>query len=85
MDSTMPRDLRGALEEATATFEIPVEVRRVCVQCKSLPADGKQLHYCGRCQVVVYCSKQCSQTDWKRGRSTSSCARPCVRTARNPS
>ena len=74
MDS-LHRDPSGALEavrpavtqvsnDVTAADQQSSEVRRVCLNCKSFPAPGDKLRYCGRCQVTVYCSKQCAQTHW---------------------
>ena len=67
MDS-LPRDLRGALDD-TQRAE-PSELRRelVCQVCYSFAAGGQKLKYCGRCKTAAYCSKQCAAADWAEHR-----------------
>ena len=48
-------DRRGAPVAARTT---------VCLRCKSLPAPGSKLRYCGRCETAAYCSKPCARADW---------------------
>ena len=36
----------------------------VCSKCRSPPASGDKLRYCGRCEAASYCSKQCAKADW---------------------
>jgi len=72
MDS-IPRDLRDALAEdldpeanraSTAdTLLVSTRILR-CLECKSLPAPGSKLRYCGRCEAAAYCSKPCARADW---------------------
>ena len=35
-----------------------------CWSCKSLPAPGSKLRYCGRYETAAYCSKPCARADW---------------------
>ena len=44
--------------------EDPSSVRKRCWQCKSLPAPGSKLRYCGQCKAAAYCNKQCASADW---------------------
>ena len=70
MDST-PRDLRDALAEdldpeadrTSAADKSSARATR-CWKCKSLPAPGNKLRYCGRCETAAYCSKLCARADW---------------------
>jgi len=70
MDS-VPRDLRDALAEdldpevdrASASDKSSARTTR-CWKCRSLPAPGSKLRYCGRCEAATYCSKPCARADW---------------------
>jgi len=70
MDS-VPRDLRDALAEdidaeadrASAAETSPARTTR-CWNCKSLPAPGSKLRYCGCCKTATYCSRPCARADW---------------------
>jgi len=70
MDS-VPRDLRDALAEgldpeadrASAADTSSARITR-CWKCKSLPAPGSKLRYCGRCETAAYCSKPCARANW---------------------
>jgi len=70
MDS-VPRDLRDALAEdldpeadgASAADTSPARTS-ICWKCKSLPATGSKLRYCGRCEAAAYCSRPCARAAW---------------------
>jgi len=70
MDS-VPRDLRDALAEdldpeadrASAANTSSARITN-CLKCKSLPAPGSKLRYCGHCETAAYCSKPCARADW---------------------
>jgi len=76
MDS-VPRDLRDALAEdldpeadrTSAADRSPARTS-ICWKCKSLPAPGSKLRYCGRCETATYCSKPCAQADWATHKAT---------------
>jgi hypothetical protein len=36
----------------------------ICWKCKSTPAPGSKLRYCGRCETATYCSRPCARADW---------------------
>jgi len=71
MDS-VPRDLCDALAEdldpeadrAFAADTSSARTSTVCWKCKSLPAPGSKLRYCGRCKTATYCNRPCARTDW---------------------
>jgi len=70
MDS-VPRDLRDALAEdldpeadrASAADTLAARTS-ICWKCRSLPAPGSKLRYCGRCETATYCSKLCARANW---------------------
>jgi len=76
MDS-VPRDLRDALAEdldseadrASAADTSSARITR-CWKCKSLPAPGSKLRYCGRCEATAYCGKLCARADWETHKLT---------------
>lgn len=42
---------------------------KTCAVCKKPEPkveEGKKLRYCSRCEMVLYCSRECQKTDWKR-------------------
>ena len=66
-------DLRDALDEVNpevvqtsgATTARKASVAGIaCSKCKSLPAPGCKLRYCGRCKARPYCSRECAKADW---------------------
>ena len=63
MDS-VPRDLSDALEEVDPEANQFSARSARCSKCKSLPAPGSKLQYCGRCETATYCSKPCARADW---------------------
>ena len=72
MDS-VPRDLRDALSEdypeenrASAAALITSARSAMCWKCRSLPAPGSKLRYCGRCETATYCSKACARAHWPK-------------------
>ena len=70
----MRQDLRNALDEAVHHESIQVSTaaveqqsstaRLVCSKCRSPPAPGDKLRYCGRCAAKSYCTKDCAKEDW---------------------
>ena len=63
MDS-VPRDLRDALPNVDPEAnQFSARLAR-CFKCKTLPAPGSKLRYCGRCRSAAYCSKPCARADW---------------------
>ena len=63
MDS-VPHDLRDTLRNVDPEAnEFSARSAR-CVKCKSRPAPGSKLRYCGRCEAAAYCSKLCARADW---------------------
>jgi len=77
MDS-VPRDLRDALAEdldpeadrASPADTVAARTSSVCWKCRSLPAPGSKLQYCGRCEAAAYCSRQCARADWETHKLT---------------
>jgi len=70
MDS-VPRELRDALDDvdpeadhASAADEFSARTTPCWMKCKSLPAPGSKLRYCGRCETAAYCSKPCARASW---------------------
>jgi hypothetical protein len=54
-------------EEVAAAEE---ERKSKCAQCGASEADdGVKLLRCSRCQLAVYCGKECQRTHWTRGHS----------------
>ncbi|KAK3282826.1 hypothetical protein CYMTET_9451 [Cymbomonas tetramitiformis] len=54
------QQLSEAASDAGAT-RLPVNV---CKACTRLPAVGKKLYACARCQSVSYCDAKCQKKDW---------------------
>jgi len=60
MDS-MRRDLRDTLAEIDPETDLQVSEENtmgagttVCYKCRSFPAPGSKLRYCGRCKTAAY-------------------------------
>ena len=39
-------------------------LRGNCSNCHALPAPDKKLRYCGRCESIHYCGKECATAHW---------------------
>ncbi|KAF8472696.1 hypothetical protein BDZ91DRAFT_676670 [Kalaharituber pfeilii] len=53
-----------AKKHRPGTDEIKSIEESVCDNCFTSAADGKALLKCGRCKMVMYCSKKCQKEDW---------------------
>jgi hypothetical protein len=70
MDS-VPRDLRDALPDVDLETNQLSARSASCWKCKSRPAHGSKLRYCGRCESAANCSKPCERADWETHTPTS--------------
>jgi len=69
MDS-VPRDLRDALPDVDLETNQLSARSASCWKCKSRPAHGIKLRYCGGCESAAYCSKPCARADWETHKPT---------------
>jgi len=63
LNAVLPEDIPATVV-AEEQLHSGATYKHGCIKCRYLPAPESKLRYCGRCEVTMYCSKQCAKADW---------------------
>ena len=65
--------LRERAYSSLNRYKLGLLLSRVKEDCMVCQQAGRRVLYCGRCEIVCYCSRKCQKRDWKRHKELCDC------------